>query len=171
MDGSYNSDPPGVLRNNINEPKFEAQLMVNRPLSSRIGFTGGLLYHYNYRFPDRYYWAITGLTATAPIGQNITLSGAALVETKLGGGRAFYDLSGTLEYRFAPRTNTQLSFHRYENLGQFDPKPTQKGEIEVGVNRALGRKQSVGVSYFRHVQFGAPNDQFSFLKLKYSVNF
>lgn len=106
-----------------------------------------------------------------PIGENITLSGAALLEKKLGGVRPFYDLSGTLEYRFAPKWNTQLSYHRYENVGQFDPNPTQKAEYEIGLNRALSRKQSVGVSYFRHVQFNAPNDQFTFLKLKYSRAF
>jgi len=171
VDGSYNADPPGVLRNNINEPKFEAQLMYNRPLNKRLGFTGGLLYHDNFRFPDRYFWAITGLTLGVPVGQNITLSGAALLEKKLGGVRPFYDLSGTLEYRFAPKWNTQLSYHRYENVGQFDPQPTQKAEYEIGLNRALSGKQSVGISYFRHVQFNAPNDQFTFLKLKYSRGF
>lgn len=171
VDGSYNGDPPGVLRNNINEPKFEAQLMYNRPLSKRLGVTGGLLYHDNFRFPDRYFWAITGLTLAVPIGQNVTLSGAALVEKKLGGVRPFYDLSSTLEYRFAPKWNTQLSYHRYENVGQFDPQPTQKEEYEIGLNRALSRKQSVGVSFFRHIQFNAPNDQFSFLKFKYGISF
>jgi hypothetical protein len=171
VDGSYNGDPPGVLRNNINEPKFEGQIMYNRPLTSRLGFTGGLLYHDNFKFPDRYYWVITGLTYTLPLGEDVTLSSAALIEKKLGGARFFYDLSSTLEYRFAPKWNTQLALHRYENVGQFDPRPTQKGEIEIGLNRALTEKQSVGISFFRHVQFDAPNDQFSFLKLKYSVGF
>lgn len=171
VDGSYNGDPPGILRNNINEPKLEAQIMYNRPLNKRLGVTAGLLYHDNFKFPDRYYWAITGLTAAVPVGEKVTLSGAALIEKKLGGARAFYDLSGTLEYRFAPKWNTQISLHRYENVGQFDPKPTQKGEYEVGINRALSRRQSVGVSFFRHVQFNAPNDQFSFLKFKYGFNF
>lgn len=171
VDGSYNGDPPGMLRNNINEPKFEGQVMFNRPLSSRLGFTGGLLYHDNFRFPDRYFWAIAGLTYGVPFGKNVTLSSAALLEKKLGGARAFYDLSGTLEYRFAPRWNTQIALHRYENVGQTDPRPTQKGEVEIGLNRALSLRQSVGVSYFRHVQFNAPNDQFTFLKLKYGVSF
>ena len=172
VDGSYNADPPGVLRNNINEPKFEGQVMFNRPISSRLGVTAGLLYHDNFRFPDRYFWAIAGLTYGVPLGKNVTLSSAALLERKLGGGvRAFYDLSGTLEYRFAPRWNTQFALHRYENVGQFDPQPTQKREVEIGLNRALSGQQSVGVSYFRHVQFNAVNDQFSFLKLKYGIAF
>ncbi len=171
VDGSYNGDPPGMLLNNINEPKFEAQVMYNRPLSSRLGFSGGLLYHDNFRFPDRYGWAIVGLTYAVPFGKNLTLSSAALLEKKLSGARVFYDLSGTLEYRFAPRWNTQLAFHRYENEGQLDPKPTQKGEVEIGLNRAISARQSVGISYFRHVQFNAPNDQFTFLKLKYGVSF
>lgn len=171
VDGSYNADPPGALTNNINEPKFEAQVMYNRPLSRRLGVTAGLLYHDNFRFPDRYYWAITGLTLAVPVGPNVTLSGAALVEQKLGGSRPFYDLSATSEYRFAPQWNTQISYHRYENVGQFDPQPTQKQEYEIGINRALSRKQSVGVSFFRHTQFNAPNDQFSQIKLKYAVSF
>ena len=171
IDGSYNADPPGLLLNNINEPKFEAQFMYNRPLGKRCGFTGGLLYHDNFRFPDRYYWAITGLTYAAPLGKNATLSTAALLEKKLSGVRVFYDLSGTLEYRFAPQWNTQLSYHRYENVGQFDPNPTQKEEYEIGINRTLSRKRTIGVSFFRHTQFNAPNDQFSFLKFKYGVSF
>lgn len=171
VEGSYNADPPGILGNNINEPKFEAQLMYNRPLNKRLSVTGGLLYHDNFRFPDRYFWAITGLTLSVPIGQQVTFSSAALIEQKLGGVRPFYDLSGTLEYRFAPKWNTQLSFHRYENVGQFDPQPTQKAEYELGLNRALTAKDAVGISYFCHIQFNAPNDQFTFLKLKYSRAF
>lgn len=171
VDGSYNADPPGQLLHNINEPKIEAQLMYNRPLNTRLGVTGGLLYHDNLRFPDRYYWAIAGLTSTLPLSQNVTLTAAALAEKKLGGVRPFYDLSGTLEYRFTPRWNAQLSGHRYENVGQFDPQPTQKAEVEIGVNRNLGHGQTVGDSFFRHVQFGAPNDQFSFVKVKYGVSF
>lgn len=34
VDGSYNSDPPGERRHNINEPKFEEQLMYNRPIAA-----------------------------------------------------------------------------------------------------------------------------------------
>ncbi len=171
VEGSYNEDPPGILQNNINEPKFETQLMYNRPINNRLGITGGLLYHNNFRFPDRYFWAITGLTLSVPIGQRVTFSGAALLEKKLSGVRPFYDLSGTLEYRFAPKWNTQLSYHRYENVGQFDPQPTQKAEYEIGINHTLSHNQWIGVSLFRHVQFDSPNDQFSFLKFKYGFSF
>ena len=171
IDGSYNSDPPGRLNSNINEPKFEAQVMYNRPIVAGVALTGGLLYHRNFRFPDEYGWAIAGLTYTLPIGKKLTLSVAALGEKKLDAVRPFYDLSGTLEYRFAPAWNAQFSCHRYENVGQFDPQPTQKQEYEVGVNVAITKRQTIGASYFRHIQFGAPNDQFSFVKLKYGISF
>ena len=170
VDGSYNADPVGVLRNNINEPKFEAQLMYNRPLNERFGITGGALYHHNFRFPDNYVLAVGGLTVEAPIGKNVTFSGATLLEKK-SRVRVFYNLSGTLEYRFAPKWNTQFSYARLENVGQFDLKPTQVEEYEIGVNRELNRQQSVGISFFRHIQFNAPNDQFSFLKFKYGIGF
>ena len=74
-------------------------------------------------------------------------------------------------FQFAPKWNTQISVHRYENVGQFDSSPTQKLEYEFGVNRALSHKQWVGISFFRHIQFDGPNDQFSFIKLKYGVGF
>ena len=170
VDGSYNADPAGLLLHNINEPKFEAQLMYNRPLNERFGVTGGLLYHNNYRFPDRYVEVVTGLTTEFPLSQNVTISGAALLQ-KEANVRIFYNVSGTLEYRFAPKWDTQLSYARLENVGQFDTYPTQVEEYEIGVNRALNRQQAIGVSLFRHIQFGAPNDQFSFLKCKYSIGF
>ena len=171
VDGSYNADPPGVLRNNINEPKFEGQLMYNRAIRSGFGVTAGFLYHHNFRFLDDYYWALAGITYSLPIGKALTFTAAALGEKKLDGVRPFYDLSGTLEYRFAPKWNAQLSYHRYENVGEFDPEPTQKQEYEIALNRALIDHQSIGVSFFRHIQFNAPNDQFSFVKLKYSISF
>ena len=46
----HHADPPGVLRNNVNEPKFGAQRMYNRLLIKRLGFTGGPLYHGNFLF-------------------------------------------------------------------------------------------------------------------------
>ena len=77
----------------------------------------------------------------------------------------------TLEYRFASSWNVQLSYHRYENVGQFDPEPTQKQEYEAGLNFAVTKRQTIGISFFRHIQFDAPNDQFSFVKMKYSISF
>ena len=172
IDGSYNGDPPGVLQHNINEPKFEQQVMFSHPLGlDTLAVTAGLLFHHNFKFPDQYYWAIVGLTHTLPLGHDVTLSSSVLAEKKTSGTRWFYDLAGTLEWRFAPSWNTQLSYHRYENVGETDLKPTQKQEIEIGFNHALTSRQTVGVSFFRHVQFGAPNDQFSFVKLKYTVSF
>ena len=171
IDGSYNGDPPGQLINNVNEPKFEGQLNYTRPLNKRFAATVGLLYHHNFKFADDYWWALGGIVYTEQLGKNVTLTAAGLVEKKFSHGRAFVDGSSTLEYRFAPKWNTQVSVHRYENLGQFDVKPTQKLEYEFGINRALNHKQWIGVSFFRHIQFGGPNDQFSFIKLKYGVNF
>ena len=172
VEGSYNGDPPGVLRHNVNEPKFEQQLMFNRGLGVEgLGLTVGLLYHYNFKFFDQYYWAIAGLTHTLPLGKNVTLSTAAVMEKKLSGARWFSDVSGTLEWRFTPGWNTQLAVHHYENVGETDLAPTHKREIELGVNWSVTKQQTVGVSFFRHIQFGAANDQFSFVKLKYGVNF
>ena len=171
IDGSYNGDPPGVLRHNVNEPKFEQQVMYNHPLVGALGVTGGLLYHYNFKFFDQYYWAIVGLTHSLPLGKDVTLSTVAVMEKKLSGARWFSDVSGTLEWRFTPGWNAQLAVHHYENVGQTDPSPTHKREIEVGVNWSVTPKQTVGISFFRHIQFGAANDQFSFVKLKYGVSF
>ncbi len=171
IDGSYNGDPPGQLINNVNEPKFEGQLNYTRPLNKRFAATVGLLYHHNFKFADDYWWALGGIVYTEQLGKKVTLTAAGLVEKKFSHGRAFVDGSATLEYRFAPKWNTQLSVHRYENLGQFDSSPTQKLELEFGVNRALKHKQWIGISFFRHIQYGAPNDQFSFIKLKYGINF
>ncbi len=171
IDGSYNADPPGQLINNVNEPKFEGQLNYTRPINKRFAWTVGLLYHHNFKFPDDYWWGLGGIVYTEQLGKKVTLTAAGLVEKKVGHGRAFVDGSATLEYRFIENWNTQLSVHRYENLGQFDTSPTQKLEYEFGVNRLLKHKQFVGISFSRHIQFGAPNDQFSFLKFKYGVNF
>ena len=171
VDGSYNADPPGQLINNINEPKFEAQINYTRPINKRFAATAGILYHYNFKFPDKYFWALAGIIYTEQFGKKVTLTATGLAEKKLSGGRVFADFSSTLEYRFAKNWNTQVSIHRYENLGQFDANPTQKLEYEFGVNRSLKNKQAIGISFFRHIQYNAPNDQFSFLKFKYIIGF
>ncbi len=171
VEGSYNTNPPGQLTNNINEPKFEAQLNYTRPIKKRFAATAGILYHYNFKFPDKYFWALAGVIYTEQFGEKVTLTATALAEKKLSGGRVFADFSSTFEYRFAKNWNTQVSVHRYENLGQFDPNPTQKLEYEFGVNRSLKNKQAIGISFFRHIQYNAPNDQFSFLKFKYIIGF
>ena len=129
-----------------------------------------MLYHHNFKFADDYWWALGGIVYTEQLGKKVTLA-AGLVEKKFSHGRPFVDGSATLEYRFAPKWNTQLAVHRYENLGQFDANPTQKLELESGVNRLLKHHKWIGASFFRHIQYGAPNDQFSFIKLKYGVNF
>ena len=171
VDGSYNDSPPGQLDHNINEPKYEVQGMYNRTITGPLGLSVGAVYHENLRFQDQYTWAIAGLTWTQPIGDIVTLSLAGLAEKKIGGGRVFYDGSGMLEWRFYPRWNVQASYHLYENLGEFDPEPTHKQEYEFGINRALPYRQSIGMSFFRHEQFNAPNDQFSVLRLKYQLSF
>ena len=171
IDGSYNADPPGQLINNVNEPKFEGQLNYTRPLNKRFAATVGLLYHHNFKFADDYWWALGGIVYTEQLGKKVTLTAQGLIEKKLSNVRFFVDGAATLEYRFAPKWNTQISVHRYENVGQFDSSPTQKLEYEFGVNRALSHKQWVGISFFRHIQFEGPNDQFSFIKLKYGVGF
>ena len=50
-------------------------------------------------------------------------------------------------------------------------EPTQKEEIELGFQKNLPRNQYVGLSFFRHIQFDAPNDQFIFVKLKWVIRF
>lgn len=171
-EGSFNEDPPGQLLSNINEHKFELQLMYNRPLLEGFGFTVGALQHENFTFPDHYYWYIAGLTWSRDVSKNLTLSAAVLGEKRSGANvRPFYDFSAGAEWRFAREWAAQASFHRYENLGASDLEPTQKEEIELGLQKDLPYNQYVGVSFFRHIQFDAPNDQFSFLKLKWGVRF
>ena len=41
----------------------------------------------------------------------------------------------------------------------------------MGLNCAVTKEQTVGVSFFRHIHFDAPNDQFSIVKLKWQVSF
>ena len=171
-EGSYNADSPGVLLHNINEHKFEFQLMYSRPIWPNIGFTIGGLHHENFTFTDHYFWLIAGVTYSGfIIDSALSLSGGILAERKVMTGRLFYDLSGTLTLTAIKDWEIFGSIHRYENFGMTDLAPTEKLEYEFGINRIVSHNHSIGISFFRHEQFGAPNDQFSFAKFKYTVSF
>jgi len=172
-EGSFNADPPGRLIRNVNEHKFEGQLMYNHPLVAQgFSLTAGLLQHENVTFTDYYDWYIAGLTWSKDVHKNLTLSAAILGEKRSGANvRAFYDFSTGAEWRFAPTWAVQASFHRYENVGATDTEPTQKEEIELGFQKNLPRNQWVGLSFFRHIQYDVANDQFSFIKLKRGFRF
>ncbi len=83
-DGSYNADPPGELLHNINEQKFEYQLMYSYQLIKGISVTGGFLHHENFRFTDHYFWAIAGFVLTWLPTNNLTISAAIVAEKKTG---------------------------------------------------------------------------------------
>lgn len=170
-EGSYNALPPGDLSRNINEHKLEVQATYTRLLSKVFSFSPALLHHDNFRFSDSYYWAILTLTAKLPLSKTVTLTPNISAEKRLRGGRLFYDSATTLDYVFLTHWTAEATYHRYENYGELDQAPTQKQETEIGFIRELPHNQTVGLSYFRHMQFGAANDQFSFIKLKYGVSF
>jgi hypothetical protein len=171
-EGSYNENPPGVLGRNINEHKLELQLTYTRPLISLFSVSGAILHHENFTFDDTYWWAIGTLTATVPVVKDVlTLSANASAEKRLSGGRFFYDTSTTLDYLLLPSWTFEANYHRYENFGQFDPEPTAKQEIEIALIRQLSESQTISISFFRHTQLGSPNDQFSFMRLKYGYSF
>lgn len=172
FESSYNENPPGVLGRNVNEHKFEVQLTYSRPLTSVFSVSFAVLHHENFTFDDTYEWGIGTVTATVPLVEKIlTIIANASIEKRFSGGRFFYDTSTTLDYTFAPNWTFETNYHRYENFGQSDPKPTGKQELEIGVIRQLSENQTIALSFFRHVQFGAPNDQFSFVKLKWGYSF
>lgn len=170
-EGSFNQNPPGVLGHHINEHKFEIQATYTHPIDSIFSVSAAILHHENFTFQDNYEWAIGTVTAAIPLGDAVTLTTNLSLEKRLSGGRFFYDTATTLDYRFAPKWTFEAAFHRYENFGELDPEPTQKLEYEIGVIRQLATNQTVALSFFRHEQFGAPNDQFSFVKLKYGYSF
>ena len=170
-EGSYNENSPGVLGRNINEQKLEIQGTYTYPLSSVFFLSGAFLHHENFTFRDNYEWGILTLTAKIPLSKQLTLTPNISAEKRFKGGRIFYDTATTLDYTFTKGCTIETSYHRYENFGELDSEPTQKQEFEIGVLRQLPHNQTVGLSYFRHIQFGAPNDQFSFIKLKWGISF
>lgn len=155
----------------VRERKFEAQANYNYPLTPNLNAVVGLLRHENYTFRDNYYWAVAGLAWNGDIAKDTSLSTAILAEKRNGGGRVFYDLSGTVEHRFMEKYGAFVAAHVYENLGEFDAVPTHKREFETGINYYISKRYFAGVSYFYHQQIGDPADRFSFVKLKLGVNF
>ena len=170
-EGSYNADPPRQLNRNLNEPKFEAQLTYTVPVSKRFSLSGAVLNHQNFRFPDSYWWGIVTASYVLPLRKDLTLTANLSGEKRFAGGRPFVDFSGTVDYNFAKNWTLEGTLHQYENFGASDTSPTRKQEYEIGVIRQLPRKQFVVFSFFRHIQYDAPNDQFSFIKLKYGISF
>ena len=171
-ENSFNENPPGDLSRNINEHKFEVQATYTYSLSSVFSVSAALLHHENFTFADTYFWGVGTLTATIPIVKDtLMLTVNASIEKRLSGGRFFYDTSTTLDYTFATDWTLEANYHRYENFGQLDPSPTQKQEYEVGFIHPMTEHQTLALSYFRHEQFGGPNDQFSFVKLKWGYSF
>ena len=171
-EGSYNADVAGELITNINEQKFEFQLLYTRQLLSNISVTIGGLHHENFTFTDHYFWLFTGVTYSGFIlDSTLRLSGGALVEKKVFMGRLFYDLSATVDVFPLKDLDIFANIHRYENVGMNDHTPTEKLEYEFGFNKEIAQNQLIGLSFFRHEQFGAPNDQFSFIKCKYLLMF
>lgn len=155
----------------VREHKYEEQANYNHPLTEHLNSVVGLLHHSNSTFRDNYWWGIAGLNWSGQVAPETTLSAGALAEKRNGGGRVFYDLSGSVERRFLQRYGAFVAAHLYENLGEFDASPTHKREFEVGLNYYPNERYVAGVSYFDHRQVGDPTDRFSMVKLKLGVNF
>ena len=171
-DGSFNEDPPFLItpNRNIYEPKLEYQLTYGLPVTRRISLATAILHHHNFLFEDAYNWAIGSLTYTQPISSAMQLTITGSAEKRLQPGRLFYDGVATVDQQVGSTLKFETTVHRYENWGELDPAPTQKFEIETGFIKNLTDHQSLWVSFFRHYQNGAPNDQFSSLQLKYGVS-
>lgn len=170
-EGSYNGLPPGDLSRNINEHKLEVQATYTHPLSKIFFLSPALLHHDNFRFHDTYYWGILTLTAKLPLSKRVTLTPNISAEKRFSGGRLFYDSATTLDYLFLPNWTAEATYHRYENYGELDPEPTEKEEQEYGAIRQLPGSKTIALSFFRHTQHGSPNDQFSFIHLKFGIGF
>lgn len=166
-ENSYHT-PDGAM---TRERKFEGQVNFNYPLTEHLNVIVGALRHENYTFRDNYNWAVTGLSWTGDIANDLALSTALLAEKRNHGGRVFYDFSTTLEKRLSEKASVFAAAHIYENLGEADLKPTHKREFETGLNYAINKRYFAGVSYFYHQQIGDPSDRFSFLKVKLGVTF
>lgn len=170
-EGSYNNLPPGDLSRNINEHKLEVQVTYTRPLSKIFFLSPALLHHDNFRFHDTYYWGILTLTAKLPLSKTVTFTPNISAEKRFSGGRLFYDTATTLDDVFLPNWTAEATYHRYENYGELDPEPTEKEEQEYGLIRQLPGNKTLALSFFRHIQHSSPNDQFSFIHLKFGFGF
>ena len=166
-ENSYHTDDGDMTR----ERKFEGQVNFNYPLFEKLKVTVGALRHENYTFRDNYNWAVAGLSWTGDVAKNISLTTVLLAEKRNGGGRVFYDLSGILEQHCSEKTSVFAAAHIYENLGEADLMPTHKREFEIGVNYVISKRYFAGISYFYHQQVDNPSDRFSFMKIKFGVNF
>lgn len=166
-ENSYHTDDGAMTR----ERKFEGQVNFNYPLTEHLKATVGGLRHENYTFRDNYNWAVAGLSWTGDVAKDLALTTALLAEKRNGGGRVFYDLSGTLEQYLSDKASVFAAAHIYENLGESDLMPSHKREFETGLNYAISKRYLAGISYFYHQQVGNPSDRFSFLKIKLGVNF
>lgn len=166
-ENSYHTDDGAMTR----ERKFEGQVNFNYPLTEHLNATVGGLRHENYTFRDNYNWAVAGLSWTGDVAKDLALTTALLAEKRNGGGRIFYDLSGTLERHLSDKVSVFAAAHIYENLGESDLTPSHKREFETGLNYAISKRYFAGISYFYHQQVDDPSDRFSFLKIKLGVNF
>ncbi len=170
-EGSYNENPPGDLVGNINEHKLEIQGTYTYPFNKMFSISPAILHHDNFRFHDTYYWGILTLTAKFHLSPTVTITPNISGEFRLSGGRIFYDTNTSLDYHFAKHWIFEATYHRYENEGELDPAPTEKEEQEYGFIYLLPHGQSIGLSYFHHIQHGSANDQFAFIHLKYGISF
>lgn len=161
----------GAGDSQVNERKLENQLMYNYPLNEHVTATIGGLYHTNYTFQDTYYWAIGGITVSGNIAPQTSASATALIEKRAKGGRAFYDLSASIEHKLTTDVGLFASAHIYENFGELDASPSKKREYEVGFNYYISQRYYAGISYLHHTQLDDPNDRFAMAKIKLGVNF
>lgn len=161
----------GANDSQVREHKYEEQASYNHPWTEHLNAVVSVLHHSNSTFRDNYWWGIAGLNWTGQVTPKTTLSAGALAEKRNGGGRVFYDLSGSVEQRFLQRYGAFAAAHIYENLGEFDASPTHKREFEVGLNYYPNERYVASLSFFKHRQVDDPTDRFSMLKVKLGINF